>query len=190
MWCHVQEGYLYLVHKQFKDILNKYLLVDKLDPACFQLEWPLHHQRPSTMNPDNKIKNYLNQYSRLENIWTSNKPGQDIIDMLKIDKDSTTGKNVVFAYFLPGPNCKTSIKCSHAAESIMQIGMVNMGRNVAGSEHVRSDLIIVDTFLDMLTKAKFILAIGRSETSSGNDVPSLEEEKKNSCQLKLRLQTS
>lgn len=123
--------------------------------------------------------------------------------MLKIGKDNTTGKNVLFGYyFLPGPNYKTSIKCNHVAESIMQIGKANsraVGQNrgknddVGGSEDVRKQLECVysdvspkrpfkeicpnfQTFLKMVAGAKFILAIGR-ELSSAIEIPSLQNEK-------------
>lgn len=208
MWCHVQDGYLYLVHTQFKNILSRYLLTDKTDPAYLHVHWPKHRQNENT-NPDTKLESYLKSYSNLDDTWTSEQPGQGIVDMIKIGKDNA-GKNVFFVYyFLPGPNYKTNIKCNHVAESIMQIGKANsqmmkqtQGRSddVAGSEEVRKQLDVIyrqvlekrqfkiicpnfDKFLKMITGAKFFFAIGR-ETST-MDVPSLAKEKEMTTKISI-----
>lgn len=208
MWCHVQDGYLYLAHEQFKNILNNFLLVDKNDPGYLKCTWPIdtRQQRQRNVNPDAKLKEYLKAYSDSGDTWTCENPGHDIVDMIKIGKDTATGKKFIFVYyFLPTPNYKTNIKCNHVSESIMQIGKANkcmmgqtQGRNddVAGSEDVKKQLNSVykkvvqkrqfkticpdfETFLKLMTGAKFILAIGRE---SGNqpcntEIPSLEKEK-------------
>lgn len=210
MWCHVQDGYLYLVHTQFKNILNNHL-VDKTDPAYLKKFWRVNNRQQTNVNPDSKLKRYLTQYTNLPDIWTSEKPGKDIIDMLKIGEDNRTGEKCFFVYyFLAGPNYKTNIKCCYVAESIMQIGKAssrmtgqNLGRNsdVAGSEEVRKQLNSIyqkvcgrprfknicsdfKTFLKMITGAKFILAIGR-ESAAGGQIPSLENESCMSTEIKI-----
>lgn len=204
-WCHVQDGYLYLVHRQFKKILDKFLLIDKNDPGYLKQSWPVdtRQQRQLNVDPESKLMEYLEQYSNLGDTWTCDNPGHGIVDMIKIGKDNDTGKKFFFVYyFLPTPNYKTNVKCNHIAESIMQIGKANrrmmgqhQGRNddVAGSEDVKKQLNSIyrkvqrkrqfatlcpnfETFLKLITGAKFILAIG-SESSSDSEITSLEIEK-------------
>lgn len=199
IWCHVQDAYLYLVHEQFRKILT-YLLTDKTDPGYLNVPWP-KHRRNENASPDKKLENYLKNYYHMDDTWTSEKSGHDIVDMIKIGKDMA-GKNVFFVYyFLPGPNYQTNIKCNHVAESIMQIGKANrrminqtQGGNddVAGSEDVRKQLDVVyrkvsqkrqfknccpdsNQFVKMMVGAKFYLMIGRDNSTI--DVPSLAKEK-------------
>lgn len=207
MWYHVQDGYLYLVNCQFKNILISYLLTDKNDPAFLHVHWP-KCQSGRTVSPESRLGNYLKKYSSFENTWTSELPGQDIVDMIKIGK-SNAGKSVFFVYyFLPGPNFKTNIKCNHVTESIMEIGKANSHMlrqtqggsvDVAGSEDVRKQLKDLyrkvlqkrqfknacpdfDQFLKMITGGKFYLAIGR-ETSIDVNAPSLADEKQMSTEI-------
>ncbi|XP_037042695.1 uncharacterized protein LOC119079021 isoform X2 [Bradysia coprophila] len=195
MWCHVQDGYINLVHNQFEKILKDYLLTDKKDPAYLRIHWPNNEN----LSPDAKLKKYLETFSKFPNAWTSDQPERDIFDMIRITKDSD-GKHVFFVYyFLPDLNTKTNIKCNRVAESIMQIGKANMQRqnqnvDVAGSEDVRVQLNDVyrklsqkpdiericpdfKQFLQMMTEAKFYLAIGRDVTATSIEVPSLANEK-------------
>ncbi|KAG4068147.1 hypothetical protein HA402_001572 [Bradysia odoriphaga] len=197
MWCHVQDGYINLVHNQFEKILKDYLLTDKKDPAYLRIHWTNNEN----MSPEAKLKKYLEKFSKFPNAWTSDQPERDIFDMIRVAKDSN-GKYVFFIYyFLPDLNTKTNIKCNRVAESIMQIGKANMQRqnqnaDVAGSEDVRVQLIDVyrklsqkadiegicpnfKQFLQMMTEAKFYLAIGRDVTTSSDaiEVPSLTNEK-------------
>lgn len=198
-WCHVQDGYLYLVHNQFKKMLTSYLLTDKNDPGYLPVHWPKH--RPmERLTPDDKLEIYLKKYTNSEDTWTSDLPGVDIVDMIRVGTDSAGKKIFYVYYFLPAPNYKTNIKCNHVAESIMQIGKANRHMtkftqgtrdDVAGSEDVRKQLKDIyrrvsenrqlknicrdfENFLRMITGAKFYLAIGRDNSTV--DAPSLVEE--------------
>lgn len=203
-WRHVQDGYLHQVQTQFKNVLHDFLLTDTNDPAYLHIEWP----KITTHNvtPESTLKKYLRKYSDIEDTWISDNPERDIVDMIRIGENNA-GKKVFFVYyFLPGPNNQTNIKCNRIAESIMQIGKTNLqmmrqtqreNDDVAGSEDVRQQLEVVyqkvsekrqfknlcpnfDKFLKMITRAKFVLAIGRetsASTTTSADIPSLATEK-------------
>lgn len=207
MWCHVQDGYINLVHNQFKKFLHDNLLTDKSDPAYLRIPW----SNNANTSVDTTLKQYLGKFSCSENAWISDRPERDIFDMIRIGKNSS-GRNVFFIYyFLPDLNNQTNNKCNRVAESIMQIGKVNIQRqnqnaHVAGSEDVKTQLKDVyqklsrkhyfkvtcpnfNQFLQMMTEAKFYLAIGRdgtpaTATAAGSiDVPSLANEKEMSKEI-------
>ncbi len=197
-WCHVQDGYVNVVQDQFKKILTNYLLTDENDPAFLQIRWPKNGNSIS----ESKYGIYLQKFANYEDVWITENPERGIVDMIKIGRGEA-GENVFFVYyFLPDLNNKTNMKCHRVAESIMQIGKVRMAHaqsrslDLGGSEDVRELLqavykkvvrkrrfaeicMNVDKFLQMVTSAKFYLAIGREvDTSRSIDVvPSLLNEK-------------
>lgn len=200
-WCQFQDGYIHLVHNQFKKILNDYLLTDKNDPAFLRIRW----SNNLNMSHERKLQNYLEKFSNDGRSWISERPERDIVDMIRIGKDGG-GRNTFFVYyFLPDLNTKTNVKCNRVAESIMQIGKANMqtynqNADVAGSEDVKEQLKDIYTklsqqrqlksicpnfrqFLQMMAEAKFYLAIGRNASVTSVDIPSLADEKEVSKEI-------